>query len=153
MRNLKRTRPTPTEREPLHALINHYILHNATTIVQLAWDTSQSENPKDFYSQSCFEYKYSNLFGLFVFDIRHQDIEYNIDIKWNSAFHMLNNAIHAKDRVNKFLELQTDFPQFIYEDQQMLIQIYNVLQLAYFSDAGNYAPVPMRGRKQDDYVF
>ena len=36
------------------------------------------------------------------------------------------------------------------------INIYNwwsrVLQLAYFPYAGNYAPVPTRGGKQDDYI-
>jgi hypothetical protein len=40
---------------------------------------------------------------------------------------MLNNAIHARDQVNKFLKLQTDFPQFTYEDWQRLTQIHNIL--------------------------
>jgi hypothetical protein len=54
-------------------------------------------------------------------------IEYDVDTRWNSTFRMLNDAIQARDQVNKFLELQTDFPRFTYEDWQRLIQIHDVL--------------------------
>jgi hypothetical protein len=40
---------------------------------------------------------------------------------------MLNDAIHTRDQANKFLELQTDFPWFTYEDWQRLTHIYDIL--------------------------
>ncbi|KAK9489030.1 hypothetical protein V1508DRAFT_123835 [Lipomyces doorenjongii] len=35
-------------------------------------------------------------------------IQYDVDTRWISTFHMLNDGLQAKRQINKFLELQTD---------------------------------------------
>lgn len=54
-------------------------------------------------------------------------IEYDVDTRWNSTFRMLGDALKARCQVEKFLQLQTEFPHFTPKDWSRLSQIHNVL--------------------------
>ena len=54
-------------------------------------------------------------------------IEYDVDTRWNSTFRMLDDGLKARFQIEKFLQLQTDFPHFTMKDWSRLSQIHDVL--------------------------
>jgi hypothetical protein len=62
-----------------------------------------------------------------IIDLPDKYIEYDVDTRWNSTYRMLNDGLLAKKQIDKFLELQTEFPPFTNEDWSRLTQIHRVL--------------------------
>lgn len=62
-----------------------------------------------------------------IIDLSSKYIEYDVDTRWNSTFRMLDDALKARCQVDKFLQLQTDFPRFTTMDWSRLSQIHNIL--------------------------
>jgi hypothetical protein len=60
-------------------------------------------------------------------DLPDKFIEYDVDTRWNSTYRMLNDGLISEQQINKFLELQTEFPPFTTEDWSQLTQIHRVL--------------------------
>lgn len=62
-----------------------------------------------------------------IINLSSKYIEYDVDTRWNSTFRMLDDALKARYQVEKFLQLQTDFPRFTTKDWSRLSQIHDVL--------------------------
>jgi tRNA uridine 5-carbamoylmethylation protein Kti12 len=62
-----------------------------------------------------------------IINLSNKYIEYDVDTRWNSTFRMLDDALKARYQVDKFLQLQTDFPRFTTGDWSRLSQIHNIL--------------------------
>ena len=54
-------------------------------------------------------------------------IPYDVDIRWNSTFEMIDIALQAKAQINRYLEYQSDIPCFTEQDWYRLSQIHRVL--------------------------
>lgn len=54
-------------------------------------------------------------------------IEYNIDIRWNSTFRIIQDTLQAKQQIKKQIDSQTYLPPFINEDWDYLQQIESIL--------------------------
>jgi hypothetical protein len=62
-----------------------------------------------------------------IINLSNKYIEYDVDTRWNSTFRMLDDSLKARYQVDKFLQLQTDFPRFTTGDWSRLSQIHNIL--------------------------
>ncbi|EED14540.1 hypothetical protein TSTA_107470 [Talaromyces stipitatus ATCC 10500] len=62
-----------------------------------------------------------------IINLSSKCIKYDIDTRWNSTFRMLDDALKARYQIDKFLQLQIDFPHFTTMDWSLLSQIHNIL--------------------------
>jgi hAT family C-terminal dimerisation region len=62
-----------------------------------------------------------------IHNLHDKYIEYDVDTRWNSTYRMIKDGLSAERQIEKFLQLQTEFPTFTREDWSRLKQINMVL--------------------------